>query len=217
MLIATLLMSVMYIAVSLSLAELSAAMPYTGGAYAFTRIAFGPSLGFAAGIAQIVEFTLAAAAVAVGLGAYVRMLALQAGLDLPNIVWWAVLYVVFIGLNIHGVVTLFRLAIGLAVVALLALVAFWIRAVPQFDLALALDIVPKGGGRPGCPTGSSASPGRCPSPSGSIWRSRRWPWQRRKRGTRRAVPRGFAWGIGTWSWPRSRPSSSTAACRPAPP
>ncbi|BBK42947.1 amino acid ABC transporter permease [Allostella vacuolata] len=198
MLVATLLMSVMYVAISLSLAELSAAMPHSGAAYAFTRIAFGPTLGCAAGIAQVVEFTLAAAAVAVGLGGYVRTLALQAGLDLPNVVWWAVLYAVFIGLNVHGVVTLFRLAIGLAVVALLALVGFWVRAVPHFDLALALDILPAAGGSTWLPNGLV----------GIAWAVPFAVWfylsieavalaAEETRDPARAIPRGFAWGIAT--------------------
>lgn len=198
MLIATLLMSVMYVAVSLSMAELAAAMPHTGAAYAYTRVAFGPSLGCAAGIAQIVEFTLAAAAVAVSLGGYVRALALQAGLDLPNVAWWAILYIVFIGLNVHGVVTLFRLAIGLAVVALVALLLFWIRAVPRFELALALDILPRNGGSTWLPNGLV----------GIAWAIPFAVWfylsieavalaAEETNEPERAVPRGIVWGIAT--------------------
>ncbi len=153
MLVATILMSVLYLAMSLSLAELAASMPHTGAAYSYVRIAFGPLAGCAAGLAQILEYTLAGAAVVVGLGSYVRLLALQLGLDIPDVAWWVILYVLFIALNIHSVVTLFRIAIVLAVVALLALAFFWVTALPAFDLSLALDIVPAAGGSTWLPNG----------------------------------------------------------------
>ncbi|MBI3451640.1 MAG: amino acid permease [Rhodospirillales bacterium] len=63
LLVATLIISVMYMALAFSLAELASAMPFAGGAYAYARSALGPWGGFAAGLAQNVAYILAAAVV----------------------------------------------------------------------------------------------------------------------------------------------------------
>ena len=46
MLIATLIIGLMYVLMIYSIAEMSAAMPHTGGAYSFARSAMGPWGGF---------------------------------------------------------------------------------------------------------------------------------------------------------------------------
>lgn len=198
MLVATILISVMYLAMSLSAAELSAALPYAGGAYGFVRVALGPWLGCAAGIAQIVAYTAAAAAIAVSFGGFVASLGRQAGVDLPDFVWWGALYVLFVIFNVLGVVALFRLAITLALLALAALVGFWVVAVPAFDLTYALDVVAAPGGSTWLPNGLA----------GIAWAIPFAVWfyvgveavtlaGEETADPARAIPRGFLWSIVT--------------------
>ena len=59
MLVATLLVTVMYVAFVLSYAELACALPRAGGAFVYAQRAFGPRLGLVAGTAQWIEFVFA--------------------------------------------------------------------------------------------------------------------------------------------------------------
>ncbi|MCS6959886.1 MAG: amino acid permease [Pseudanabaenaceae cyanobacterium SKYGB_i_bin29] len=58
MAIATALVAGMYMAITFSMAELSAALPHAGGFYAFTRTAFGAVGGFLCGIAELFEYVV---------------------------------------------------------------------------------------------------------------------------------------------------------------
>lgn len=147
LLIATIVISVMYLALAFSLAEMSAAMPHAGAAYSFARTALGPIGGCAAGLAQIISYVMAGAAVVVTLGAYLEsLLSAHSTLSLPEPVWWALLYILFVGLNMHGAATTFRVAIVLSIAALSALAGFWVIALPAFDLDLALNVPVTAGG-----------------------------------------------------------------------
>ena len=64
LLIATLLVTLMYGAFVFSYAELACAIPKAGGAFDYAHQAFGPRLGFLAGVAQWVEFVFAPPAIA---------------------------------------------------------------------------------------------------------------------------------------------------------
>jgi ethanolamine permease len=55
MFVATIIIAIMYLGLTFSLAEMSPAMPHTGGAYSFARTAFGPWGGFITGLAENVE------------------------------------------------------------------------------------------------------------------------------------------------------------------
>ena len=71
LLTATLIVAVMYIGLCFSIAELSPALPHTGGAYSFGRMAFGPWGGFLTGLAESIEYVLTPAVIVVGIGGYV--------------------------------------------------------------------------------------------------------------------------------------------------
>ena len=58
MLIATLIISVMYLGLTFSIAEMSPALPHTGGAYSFARTGMGPWGGFLTGLSENVEYVL---------------------------------------------------------------------------------------------------------------------------------------------------------------
>jgi ethanolamine permease len=52
---ATVIIAVLYLGLAYSIAELTAALPHTGGAYSFSRTAFGPWGGFVTGLAENME------------------------------------------------------------------------------------------------------------------------------------------------------------------
>ena len=71
MLVATVLISIMYLGLTYSLAEMSPALPHTGGAYSFARTAMGPWAGFLFGWAQLaVIITASIGAMAFVFGRY---------------------------------------------------------------------------------------------------------------------------------------------------
>ncbi|MAG34452.1 MAG: amino acid ABC transporter permease [Deltaproteobacteria bacterium] len=142
LLIATVIVAVMYIGLCFSIAELSPALPHTGGAYSFGRTAFGPWGGFLTGLAESIEYVLTPAVIVVGIGGYVGTIVEGTlGLALPAPVWWALFYVLFVGVNIAGVELTFRLTIVITAIALLVLVVFWLGALPHFSWDHALSVV----------------------------------------------------------------------------
>src|SRR6266851_5527575 len=62
-LIATIAITVMYYGLVFSIAEMSPALPHTGGAYSFARSAFGPWGGFITGLAENMEYVITPAVV----------------------------------------------------------------------------------------------------------------------------------------------------------
>lgn len=99
LLIATIIVTVMYVAIVLNYAELTCAMPKAGGSFVYASKAFGPRIGFLTGIAQWIEFTFAPPAIAAAIGAYFSLFFPHAS---PTIVA-IIVYAVFTGLNIYGV------------------------------------------------------------------------------------------------------------------
>lgn len=146
MLAATLVITVMYVGLCYSIAEMSPALPHTGGAYSFARSTMGPWGGFITGLAENMEYVLTPAVIIVGVGGYMSAIFHDLfGVAIAAPVWWLIFYVVFVGLNIHGAVISFKFAIAITFVALGILLVFWIGALPKFDLAYALNIAPDPG------------------------------------------------------------------------
>ncbi len=199
LLIATIVITVMYLALAFSLAEMSAAMPFTGGAYGFARAALGPHGACVAGLAQVIEYVLSAAAVGVVLGSYIdAYVASITGIDLPDPVFWGLLYVLFVGLNIHGAATTFRVAIVLAILALAALAVFWVLALPAFDIDLALDVPVKPGGTTWLPNGLIGIAWAIPFAMWFYLAIEAVPLAAEESARpQHGVPRGLAWGVGT--------------------
>src|SRR5258706_5293898 len=54
--IAMLIITVMYIGLCFSIAEMSPALPHAGGAYSFARTAMGPWGGYVTGLAENMEY-----------------------------------------------------------------------------------------------------------------------------------------------------------------
>ena len=154
MLVATLVVSVMYLGLCFSLAEMSSAMPYSGGAYAYSRCALGVWGGFLAGTAQNIEYILTAAAVVVSVGdALELVIAGFFAVHTPEVLLWAIAYAIFTAINIAGIELTCRIALLLTVLALAVLAVFAVGAIPHFDLSHALDVPVAPGGSPWLPNG----------------------------------------------------------------
>ncbi|MER0126747.1 ethanolamine permease [Franconibacter daqui] len=98
-LIVALAIAAMYCAFIFSFTELTTAIPHAGGPFAYAYRAFGPTGGFIAGFATLVEFAFAPPAIAMAIGAYLNV-------QFPSLdaKWVAcAAYVIFMTLNILGV------------------------------------------------------------------------------------------------------------------
>jgi ethanolamine permease len=153
LLVATLIITVLYVGLCFSVAEMSAALPHTGGAYSFARSAMGPWGAYVTGLAENMEYILTPAVVVVGIGGYLGAIFGTPESYAP--LWWLAAYGVFVGLNMAGVEISFRFTVALTLLALAILFVFYAGALPHFDLSRwALDIEPEAGGSRWLPFGS---------------------------------------------------------------
>ena len=146
LLIATIIISVMYLGLCFSIAEMSPALPHTGGAYSFGRTTMGPWGGFITGLGENMEYVITTAVIVVGIAGYMNSVT-QAlfAFSMPAPIWWAIFYGIFVGLNILGVKESFRFTVFITFLALGILAVFFIGAIPHFSLDWALN-VPAGSG-----------------------------------------------------------------------
>ncbi len=150
--IATVVITLMYAGLCFSIAEMTAALPHTGGAYSFARSSMGPWGGYITGLAENMEYILTPAVIVVGIGGYLG--AIFGTPDSWAPFWWLVAYGLFIGLNIVGVEISFRFSVAITFLALIILIVFYLGAIPHFDFrAHALDIPPAEGGTTWLPFG----------------------------------------------------------------
>jgi len=144
MFIATVLIMVMFLGLVFSIAEMSPALPHTGGAYSFARTAMGPWGGFLTGLAENVEYVLTPAVIVFFISTYLTQIFETPIEFLP--VYWFVAYGFFVALNIRGVAFSFQITVFVTVAALTCLVVYWASALPRFDFGgAALDIGADGG------------------------------------------------------------------------
>ncbi len=135
MLVGTIVIAIMYLGLTYSIAEMSPALPHTGGAYSFARTAFGPWGGFITGIAENIEYVLTPAVVVFFIGAYLTGIFETPDWFQP--IWWLIGYVVFVGLNVRGVELSFRVTVIVTLIALAILIFFFVSAIfsGEFDFA----------------------------------------------------------------------------------
>lgn len=146
LLIATIIITVMYVALCYSIAEMSPAMPHTGGAYSFARSAMGPWAGFITGIAENIEYVVTPAVVVFFAGAYAQPVVQELfGLSIAQPWWWLIFYVIFVGLNIIGIEVTMRFSVVICILSLAVLVVFFVIAIPNFDPSLLTNIQPDPG------------------------------------------------------------------------
>lgn len=131
MLVATILIAIMYLGLTYSLAEMSPAMPHTGGAYSFARTAFGPWGGFITGLAENVEYVMTAAVIVFFIGSYVAAI-VGAPTEMQPLFWIGG-YIVFVLLNYLGVEQSFKFSLIVTLLAIACLVVFYVSAIPHID------------------------------------------------------------------------------------
>lgn len=129
--VALLFIIVMYVAFTLSYAELACAIPRSGGAFDYVRRAFGVDAGFLVGMAQNIEFIFAPPAIAYGIGAYCNLYFP----DIPATVIALIAYFIFIGLNISGVQIAAVFELGVTTLAVIAILLFAVFSLSHFDAA----------------------------------------------------------------------------------
>jgi ethanolamine permease len=186
----------MYLGLCFSIAEMSPALPHTGGAYSFARTALGPFAGYITGLAENLEYVITTAVVCYFTAAY-----LQGIFQTPDgfqPAWWALLYVLFVGLNIWGVEASLRFVIGITLVALAILAVFYLTALPHFRWELLWNIEPVAGGSTFLPFGWMGVGAALPF---AIWlylAIEQLPLAAEEAiDVKRDMPRGILWGLGT--------------------
>ncbi|HEY8357441.1 MAG TPA: amino acid permease [Ramlibacter sp.] len=143
MLLATIVIAVMYLGLTFSLAEMSPALPHTGGAYSFARTAMGPWGGFLTGVSENVEYVLTPAVIVYFISSYMAGIFGTPAAVLP--LWWIAFYIVFVGVNIVGVELSFRVTLVVTLLALACLAVFWASALPNIDFSRwAMNVGPGG-------------------------------------------------------------------------
>ena len=139
--IATLIMATLYVTMIFSIAEMATMMPVAGGPYAFARRAMGPWGGYVTGLAVTIEYVVAPAVIATGIGGYV------AGIFASPPAWLElavpiVAYVVFVAINAMGSKTSLGLLFVITGVSVAVLLVWAVALAPHFDSARWLDIPP---------------------------------------------------------------------------
>ena len=153
LLIATVFIAIMYYGLCFSIAEMSPALPHTGGAYSFARSAMGPWGGFITGLAENMEYVITPAVVVGAMGFLMHDI-VKGLFDLSTepwwnspVTWWAVFYIIFVGINIIGIEATMRFTVLINILALGILAFFFIAVIAsgKFDASLLTNIKPDPG------------------------------------------------------------------------
>src|SRR3569623_412588 len=124
MMVAVVIAAVVCALAALAYAELASMVPVSGSAYTYTYAVLGEALAWSVGWALVLEYAVAAGAVAVGWSGYVNGLLASAGSGLPD--------VLRTGPNDGGVFNLLAFLISLVITVLLVLgtsKSAWVNAV----------------------------------------------------------------------------------------
>jgi len=127
-LVATLLITVLYVAFIFSFTELTTAIPHAGGPFAYSYRAFGPIGGFVAGYATLVEFLFAPPAIAFALGSYVHFLYPV----LPVLYTALGCYLIFTFINLLGIKESANFSLVVTLLAVAELLLYMGLVAPSF-------------------------------------------------------------------------------------
>jgi ethanolamine permease len=147
LLLAAVIITVMYFGLCYSIAEMSPALPHTGGAYSFARSTMGPWGGFITGVAESIEYLVTPAVIVTFIGQYMQSIVDDLfGISIPQPIWWLIFYAIFLGLNLLGIEIAMRFTVVICLLALAILAVFYVSALTKFDFsANALNIAPDPG------------------------------------------------------------------------
>jgi len=130
LLIATLLVTVLYITFVFSFTELTTSIPNAGGPFAYAFKAMGPLGGLIAGCATLVEFLFATPAIAAALGSYLHFL-----YPSLNVTYTAIgCYVLFTAINLFGIKESALFTLVVTLLAIGELLLFMGIIAPHFKL-----------------------------------------------------------------------------------
>jgi len=129
------LMALMYFCLVLSLAEMSASIPAAGGGYSFARQVMGPAGGFLTGLAILIEYALAPAAIVIFIGSAVEALT---GFNGPIV--YALFYAVFIAIHLIGAGEALKTMMVISGLAVFAILATAVALLGDFDSTKLFDI-----------------------------------------------------------------------------
>jgi len=129
-LIATLVITVMYITFIFSYTELTASIPHAGGAFAYAYRAMGPIAGLVAGYATLIDFLFATPAIAFALGSYLHFLYQP----IPVLQSAIFFNLVFIAINISGVKESATFSVFMTILAVAELLLFMGIISPHFKM-----------------------------------------------------------------------------------
>ena len=130
LLIATLIITVMYITFIFSYTELTTSIPHAGGAFAYAYRAMGPVAGLIAGYATLIDFLFATPAIAFALGSYLNFLYASIPV-LPAAMFFNV---VFIIINISGIKESAAFSVFITILAVAELLLFMGIIFPHFKM-----------------------------------------------------------------------------------
>ncbi len=133
MFVGAVIITVMFLGLTYSIAEMSPALPHTGGAYSFARTAFGPWGGFITGVAENIEYVLTPAVIVYFIGAYLTAIFGTPAAWQP--LFWVAGYVIFVTANARGVELSFMVTAMVTLMAICVLVTFFLSALPSFDFS----------------------------------------------------------------------------------
>lgn len=123
--------ALMYGTFIFSFTELTTSIPHAGGPFEYSRRAFGPTGGYLAGFATLVEFVFAPPAIALAIGAYLNVQ--FPGLS-PKVAAISA-YLVFMTLNIVGVQIAATFELFVTLLAIFELQVFMGVVAPGFSVA----------------------------------------------------------------------------------
>jgi ethanolamine permease len=129
------LMAIMYFCLVLSLAEMSASIPAAGGGYSFARQVMGPAGGYLTGLAILIEYALAPAAIVIFIGSAVEALT---GFNGPLV--YALFYIVFIAIHLIGAGEALKTMMVISGLAIFAIIATAVALIGNFDSTKLFDI-----------------------------------------------------------------------------
>lgn len=129
--VTALFIALMYTCFIFSFTELTAAIPQAGGPFAYSKAAYGPTGGYIAGAATLIEFLFAPPAIALAIGAYLNVQFPDLN---PKLVATGA-YILFMTLNIVGVSLAASFELLITVVAIGELLIFMGVVSPGFEMA----------------------------------------------------------------------------------
>jgi ethanolamine permease len=124
--------AVLYGALALVIGELTAAVPDAAGPSAFARLALGRYAGYFCGLGVLMEYVLAAAAIATAVGAYLNFLVAK----IPPVAAGVGIFIFFTVVHLYGVSLSLKLELLLTGLAVLMLVVFYFAAGRHISLLL---------------------------------------------------------------------------------